>query len=355
MNDLLAWSDTSLYGNSLRDWAIALGVALLVLVALHIVRRFVVARHSRYTKAGHSAAVRLVAQLAGETRQFFLIPFAFYVGARWLSLSGRVDRLSAYAMLLLVLAQVGIWATRTVSFFIGARAARESGQPGEAGIGSSLTIIEFGGRIIVWSIILLVALDNLGINITALLAGLGVGGIAVALALQNILGDLFASLSIALDKPFVIGDSLEIGEYSGTVEQIGIKSLRLRSGSGEQIILSNADALKSRIRNFGRALERQAVFRLRILQETDLAKLALIPKLVEAAVSAQTGTRFDRCHLREIGEHAFLYEVSMYSQGSTGLVLYDRQHAAYLAIIAAFREHGIAFAYPTQRVLSAAP
>lgn len=140
---------------------------------------------------------------------------------------------------------------------------------------------------------------------------------------------------VALDKPLVIGDNLEIGEYSGTVEQIGIKRLRLRSGSGEQIILSNADALKSRVRNFGRALEHQAVFELRILQETDLAKLALISKLVEAAVSAQTGARFDRCHLREIGGHAFLYCVSMYPRRTTGLVLYDRQHAAYLAIIAA--------------------
>ncbi|HZF17943.1 MAG TPA: mechanosensitive ion channel family protein [Steroidobacteraceae bacterium] len=355
MKDLLAWSEMTLYGNSLIDWAIALGVALLTLLALLVVRRFVVARHTRYTEAGHSAAIRLVAHLAGTTRPFFLIPFAFYVGERWLSLSARVEHMSAYVMLLLVLAQVGIWATRTVSFLIDERAARESGQPGDAGIGSSLAIIEFGGRIIVWSIILLVALDNLGVNITALLAGLGVGGVAVALALQNILGDLFASLSIALDKPFVIGDILEIGEYSGTVEQIGIKSLRLRSGSGEQIILSNADALKSRIRNFGRAMERQAVFRLRILQETEAAKLALIPKLVEAAVSAQSGARFDRCHLREIGEHAFLYEVSMYSQGSTALVLYDRQHAVYLAIIEAFRAHGIAFAYPTQRVLSVAP
>ena len=122
----------------------------------------------------------------------------------------------------------------------------------------SLDIINFIARLVVWSILILVALSNLGVNITALLAGLGVGGVAVALALQNVLGDLFASLSIALDKPFVVGDSLGVDTFAGTVEHIGIKSTRLRSESGEQIILSNADILKSRVRNFGRAQETRA-------------------------------------------------------------------------------------------------
>jgi small-conductance mechanosensitive channel len=354
MPEMMSILDTAVFGNTVADWAIALAVALAVLVVLLVVRRFVVARHARYVSSGHAVAVRLIAHLAGETRQFFMIPFAVFVGERWLTLSTRVDRISSYAMLVLVLLQAGIWASRTVNFLVTERAARESAHPGDSGVGNSLAIIEFGGRMIVWSIILLVALDNLGVNITALLAGLGVGGVAVALALQNVLGDLFASLSIALDKPFVVGDVLEIDQYSGVVEQVGIKSLRLRSGSGEQIILSNTDALKSRIRNFGRATERQAVFRLRVPAETDIEKLALIPKLVERAVTAQTGARFDRCHMREIGEHSFIYEVSMYSQGSSAIVLYDRQHAVYLAIIEALREQGIAFAYPTQRLVNAA-
>jgi small-conductance mechanosensitive channel len=354
MKDLVDLSRTVLYGNSLVDWTVALAVALIVLLALLIVRRFVVARHTRYVQSSHFAAVRLLAHLAGETRQFFMIPFAVYVGEHWLALDPRVERASSYVMLLLVLTQVGIWASRAVGFLVAERAAREPGPPGEAGIRSSLAIIEFGGRMVVWSIVLLVALDNLGVNITALLAGLGVGGVAVALALQSVLGDLFASLSIALDRPFVIGDSLEIGEHSGVVEQIGIKSLRLRSGSGEQIILSNADALKSRIRNFGRAAERRAVFTFGVRYETALDRLTLVPKLVAEAVAAQPGARLERCHLRQFGDFALTYEVSMYSQGSTADVLYDRQHAVNLALIDAFRRHGIEFAYPTQRVLGSA-
>jgi small-conductance mechanosensitive channel len=355
MKDLLHLPQTILYGNSLVDWAIALAVALAALLLLLVVRRFVLARHRRYLESRHSAGVRLLAHLAGHTRQFFMIPFAVYVGEHWLSLSASVERASSYTMLLLLLAQAGIWASRAVTFFIAERAARESGQAGDASVSSSLAIIGFGGRILVWSIVLLVALDNLGINITALLAGLGVGGVAVALALQNVLGDLFASLSIALDKPFVVGDALEIGEYAGVVERIGVKSLRLRSASGEQIILSNTDALKSRIRNFARAGERQAIFNIAVPYETALEKLELIPKLVAAAVAAQPPARLERCQLRRFGDFALIFEVSVFSPGPMADVLFERQHAINLAIIETFRRHGIEFAYPTQRVVAAPP
>jgi small-conductance mechanosensitive channel len=354
MKDLLGLPQTVIYGNSLADWVIAISVALLVLLLLLIARRFIVARHGRYMESGRAAPVRLIAHLAGETRQFFMIPFAFYVGEHWLTLGTGVERASSYAMLLLVLTQVGIWASRAVTFLIAEREAREPGQAGDSGIKSSLIIIAFAGRIIVWSIVLLVALDNLGVNITALLAGLGVGGIAVALALQNILGDLFASLSIALDKPFVIGDSLEIGDYSGVVERIGIKSLRLRSGSGEEIILANADALKSRVRNFGRASERRAIFSIGVQYETPVEKLALIPKLIAEAVAQERRARLERCHLRQFGDFALIYEISLYSDDPTLALLLDRQHAVSLRIIEAFRRHAIEFAYPTQRVIGPA-
>ncbi len=154
----------------------------------------------------------------------------------------------------------------------------------------SLDIIKFIAHVLIWSVLILVALSNLGVNITALLAGLGVGGVAVALALQNILGDLFASLSIALDKPFVVGDRLVIDSYIGKVEHIGIKSTRLRSDSGEQIILSNADILKSRVRNFGRAPEQRVLTTLRVSYETPSDKLRSIPKLLEGIV-ARAGER----------------------------------------------------------------
>ena len=134
----------------------------------------------------------------------------------------------------------------------------------------------------------------LGVDITALVAGLGIGGIAVALALQNILGDLFASLSITLDRPFVVGDFLIVGDFLGTVEYIGIKSTRLRSLSGEQIIMANADLLGSRVRNYGRMAERRVVFTINVTYETTAEVLERIPALIREIVAAQPGTRFDR-------------------------------------------------------------
>src|SRR5258708_13212278 len=163
-----------------------------------------------------------------------------------------------------------------------------------------LSIINFIARLVVWALLTLVALENFGVNITALLAGLGVGGVAVALALQSVLGDLFASLSIDRDKPFVVGDTLVIDTFTGKVEYIGIKSTRLRSDTGEQIILSNADILKSRVRNFGRAQELPALATIRVPYETPSDTLRKVPVLPDTIVPEHPNTRFDRCHLKTL-------------------------------------------------------
>jgi len=200
-------------------------------------------------------------------------------------------------------------------------------------------------------LLILVALDNFGVNITALLAGLGVGGVAVALALQNILGDLFASLSIALDKPFVVGDSLNIDTLTGTVERIGIKTTRLRSETGEQIILSNADILKSRVRNYGRMPEQRVLATLRVAFGTPGEKLKDIPPLLEGIVRAQANARFERCHLKTLGESSLLFELSYFAQQPKLNPLMDLQQAVNFRILDEFERLGIEFAYPTQQIV----
>jgi small-conductance mechanosensitive channel len=230
---------------------------------------------------------------------------------------------------------VGIWASHAVRFYLESK-QRGSGEVDRSFVGS-IDIIAFVARILIWALVLLVALDNLGVNITALLAGLGVGGVAVALALQNILGDLFASLSIALDKPFRLGDALAIDDCQGTVEHIGIKSTRLRSVSGEQIILSNADILKSRVRNFGRAVERRALLLLGVTYDTSADKLREIPAMLERIVRAQSGARFERCHFKNIGDFALQFELAYHSAQPNLEALMDLQQNVNLAIIDQFR------------------
>src|ERR1700678_1915907 len=341
-----------LLSNSLGDWLLAGGVALAVWTGLWILRRFVASRYKRYSTAKHPTAIRLIAYLVGNTKQFLFFAIALDVGQESLTLPERVHHLVGNLVMILILLQVGLWAGRTVRFYL---EIKELERGADRVFVGSLDIINFVSRMLIWSLLVLVALDNLGVNITALLAGLGVGGVAVALALQNVLGDLFASLSIALDKPFGVGDRLEIDTYAGKVEHIGIKTTRLRSDSGEQIILSNADILKSRVRNYGRALEQRTLATIRVNYDTPTDTLRAIPKLLEGIVREQPNARFDRCHLKTLGDSALHFELSYFAKQPSLNPLLDLQQAVNFRIIDEFRRSGVDFDYPTQRVILEQP
>ena len=338
--------------NSLTDWLIAGIVAVAVWSALWIVRRLVASRYEKYAAAQNRMPIRLLAYLVGNTKQFFLLAIALDAAQTGLTLPDKIQHIISAVVLILILLQIGFWAGRAVHFYVQMKELERGADQVFAG---SLDIINFVARMLIWSLLILVALDNFGVNITALLAGLGVGGVAVALALQNILGDLFASLSIALDKPFVVGDRLVIDTYIGNVEHIGIKTTRLRSETGEQIILSNADILKSRVRNFGRAQEQRALATIRVTYETPTDKLQAIPKLLESIVREQANVRFDRCHLKALGDSALHFELSYFVQQPSLNPLLDLQQAVNFRIIDEFRRLGVEFDYPTQRVILAQP
>jgi len=201
----------------------------------------------------------------------------------------------------------------------------------------------------------LLTLENLGVNITALVAGLGVGGIAVALAVQNVLGDLFAALSIALDQPFVVGDFLIVDDFLGSVEYIGIKSTRLRSLSGEQIVISNSDLLKSRLRNYGRMSERRVLFATSITYETPLELIERVPGIIRKIVEAQPHTRFDRSHFATHAATSLDFETVYYVLSADYNRYMDIQQTINLQLHRELTELGVEFAYPTQRLLIARP
>jgi len=188
----------------------------------------------------------------------------------------------------------------------------------------------------------------MGVDITALIAGLGIGGIAVALALQNVLGDLFASLSIVLDKPFVIGDFIIVDDLLGTVEHIGLKTTRVRSLFGEQLVFSNSDLLNSRIRNYKRMHERRIVFSLGVTYQTPYEKLAAIPDIIREIIELQEQVRFDRAHFKEYGDFALEFEIVYYMLVPDYNAYMDTQQAINLALYERFEKEGISFAYPTQ-------
>ncbi len=344
----LGLSERIFYGNALADWLIAGAVAAAVWSVLSILRRFLGTRYKKYSTAHHSTPVRLIFYLLGYTKQFLFLAVALYAGQENLVFPPKLQHIISNSVLTLILLQVGLWAGRSVRFYL---EIKEMERGADRVFAGSLDIINFVARMLIWSLLILVALDNFGVNITALLAGLGVGGVAVALALQNVLGDLFASLSIALDKPFVVGDSLNIDTYTGSVERIGIKTTRLRSESGEQIILSNADILKSRVRNYGRMPEQRVLMNLRVNYTTPGEKLQAIPKLLEGIVRAQPNLRFDRCHLKTLGDSSLLFELSYFVIQPKLNPLMDLQQIVNFRIIEEFQRLDIGFAYPTQRVV----
>jgi small-conductance mechanosensitive channel len=210
----------------------------------------------------------------------------------------------------------------------------------------------FAAGLVIWALAFLLALENLGAEIGPLLAGLGIGGIAVALAVQTVLGDLLASMSIALDKPFSVGDFLAIDAFMGTVEHIGVKSTRLRSLSGEQIVMSNADILRSRVRNFGRMQERRVAMMLGVTYDTPRDVLRAIPQALREIVNAQSQTRFDRCHFMAYGQSALQFELVFFVTNADFNVYADIQQATNLAILDRFDEMGVKFAFPTTRLIT---
>src|SRR5580692_918036 len=336
-----------LLSNSISDWLIAGIVAVAVWFGLWILRQLIASRYKKYSVAQHRLPLRLIAYLAGNTRQFLFFAVALYAAQDSLNLPDRIQYIVSRFVLILILLQAGLWAGRSVRFYLESKQLERGADQVFAG---SLDIINFVARLIIWSLLVLVGLDNVGVNITALLAGLGVGGVAVALALQNVLGDLFASLSIALDKPFVVGDSLSVDTFIGKVEHIGIKTTRLRSESGEQIILSNADILKSRVRNFGRLSQLRILATIRVGYDTPIDKLKALPTMLENIVREHSQARFERCHLKTLGESSFQFELSYFVQQPATNPMLDLQQAVNFRIIDELRRLGLEFAYPAQLV-----
>ena len=203
-------------------------------------------------------------------------------------------------------------------------------------------------KIIVWGLAIAFFLDNLGFKISAVIAGLGIGGVAVALAAQAVLGDLFSYFAIIFDRPFEVGDFIIIGEHLGTIEQIGIKTTRIRSLGGEQLIFSNTDLTSSRLRNYKRMGKRRVVFKLGVTYQTSLDKLKVIPGIIEKSIKDVKDTTFDRAHFSSYGDFSLVFEVVYYVLSRDYNKYMDIQQEINFAIKEAFEKQGIEFAYPTQ-------
>ncbi|MFO7171343.1 MAG: mechanosensitive ion channel family protein [Bacillota bacterium] len=347
---MFSFSISILFENGWGRWATALGIAALVLGAGRLLQRVVLQRLRQMAERTETDLDDAAVDLLQRTRWFFFLALALWSGSQVLLLDPWVEDALRKILVTASFLQVALWGSGLITHLVDRYTRRLLED--DAVTATTISALGVVGRIILWILIALLALENLftGLNLSALIAGLGIGGIAVGLAVQSILGDLFASLSIVLDKPFVIGDFIVVDNLMGTVEHIGLKSTRIRSLTGEQIIFGNSDLLKCRIRNYKRMQERRVVFHLRVPHQTPVEKLEAIPGILREIISAQPHARFDRAHFASFGNDALLFEVVYWVTVPDYNVYMDVQQAINLAICRRFAAEGIGFAYPTQTV-----
>lgn len=343
----------SILGNPVSAWLAALGVALAINVSVGIVKWSVVQHLSAVVRRSSAALDDSLVEAVRRTRQGLVFFVTLSVGAQFLELPDRAGLVLKGAATVALVVQVGLWLGALIEFWIGR--SRALALAADAGTATTLSVVNFAAKLVLWTFLLLLGLDNLGVDVTALVAGLGVGGIAVALAVQSILGDLFASLSIVIDKPFVLGDFIIVDSYMGTVEHIGLKTTRIRSLGGEQIVFANSDLLAARMRNYKRMRERRVVFAFGVLYQTPADQLEKIPGMVREIVERAPLTRFDRAHFQKFGDSSLDFEVVYWLTDPDYNKYMDTQQAINLALVRRFAQEKVGFAYPTRSLYVEAP
>jgi small-conductance mechanosensitive channel len=336
-------------GRTVIGMAAFAGVFLMGWMIRAMLRRCVLPRLTGDAQHPRDLSRDIVVAIIRNTSTFFLLVIALWIASRTLPWRGVLHGVLGGALTVAIWCQIGLWGNAVLGRVLQRnRLRREEADP------ASLTaygLLGFFGRVAIWASVALTILWALDYQIAPLIGALGVSGIAVAFALQSILADIFNSMAIILDKPFRVSDFIIVGDTLGTVEQIGIKTTRIRSLTGEQIIMTNSDLLGSRIRNFKRMLERRVAFKFGVVYQTAPEKLEQIPSMLKAIIQGVQRTRFDRAHFFEYGDFSLNFEVVYYVSGSDYTVYMDIQQAINLAMFRQFAAAGIEFAYPTQSIM----
>ncbi len=341
------WLNRIYWDNTVQAYLIAAGSILLAWVIIRILRKYLIGYLQKITQK--TAIIFDDLLVKGVSK--FLLPYLYlfinYNIITHLTLHPRFEKVLDVAIKVVTV----YFVIRLINFIIhGALQLfmQQKNEPPERirQLSGMLVVV----KVITWIMGVIMLVDNLGYDVTTLIAGLGVGGIAIALAAQNILGDLFSYLVIFFDKPFEIGDFIVVGEHRGTVEKIGIKTSHVRSIDGQQLVMPNAELVKSVINNFKRLEKRRALFSIGVVYYTPSEKLEKIPGIIQDIITANPQAEFDRAHLKSFGDFSINYEI-VYLVGSPEYNVYMNTHQAIcLEIFRRFEKEGIEFAFPTQTV-----
>ncbi len=338
--------ETVYFNNTLLHWIIAIGIAVASYLVVQALKLLVVRRLAALAKRTASQIDDILVDVFKHTNPVLVLVISLYFGLQYLTLPDKVAHTIKIIATVAFFFQVALWGNCLIDNLI-SRVHKLRREKDPASV-SAFGAISFFARVVLWSLVVFLILDNFGIDITALIAGLGIGGIAIALALQSVLADIFCSVAILIDKPFEVGDFIIVDDKLGAVEKIGIKTTRVRSLSGEQLIFSNADLISSRIRNYKRMNQRRVLFSFGVTYQTSLEKLEAIPLAVKEIISSVENTRCDRVHFKEYGDSSLVFECVYYVLDRDYNLYMNIQQEINLAIFRHFEKERIEFAYPTQ-------
>jgi small-conductance mechanosensitive channel len=342
--------NTSFIGNTVQSYMIALGIFLAFFIFIKLFKRRIFEKIKLLTKKTKTDFDDEVVDIIESVPDFLYLYVSLYAGLQFISINQNISK----GLDILLVVFVIFWATQAISrvieyalYKIG-KSRKEEVKRGEKN--TTYFALALIAKIILWSVGILLVLANLGVDITALVASLGIGGIAVALALQNILSDIFSSFSLYLDKPFEVGDYVVVGEHSGTIKKIGLKTTRIQALQGEEIVIANNELTSTRIQNFKRLKKRRVSFAFGVTYSTPSSKLEKIPKMVKQIMSKKKLLTFDRAHFKSFGDSSLDFEVVYYIDSADYAEYMDHQQSINLAILKAFEKEGIDMAFPTRTI-----
>ena len=323
------------------DIAIAGAAGLLIYVALRTARRYIRKAAAKQVDHGGFAATTL--RVLSRTRRFFMVMVSIRLVAGYADPPPLVAQTIRFLFIVAVAVQVAVWVRAIIMSVVRSRASSGAHET----LGNALSLINVLVSIALFAIAGIVVLDNVGVNVTGLIAGLGIGGIAIGLAAKGVFEDLFAALAIIFDRPFRVGESIKFGTTQAKVERIGLKSTRLRALTGEQVVISNTNLLNQEIANYANLERRRMMFKIGITYETPTDRLRRIPEVTRALIEAD-GHRLVRCGFVNFGDSTLDFEVQFDVLSDDYEVVFAARHTIGITIIDEFARHGIGFAYPVQ-------
>ncbi|HAF63044.1 MAG TPA: hypothetical protein DCK95_12075 [Anaerolineaceae bacterium] len=345
----MGFLNTEIFNNSIMDWIIALAIAMGTYFCIKGVVRLLIRKFRKKTEATKNRFDGFALKILEQTKGILIFTIGLYFGIQYLVLPfSWNDAINKSAIVLFAL-QVGYWLGGLINFLVEQKSDQASENKSE-----KTAIHAFGlfGKILIWVIVVMVILENVSnMNLDALITSLGIGGIAIGLAVQNILKDIFASLSIYLDKPFLVGDYIIVDDIGGTVQNIGIKSTRIKTLLGEEVIFANSDLLESRVHNFRKLERRRESMEIRISVETSYENLRMLPELFAHSIKNQELASFERAHLARLEEYAYVFEIVYFIESADYTQYMDTKQAVYLEILKQLQEKQIEMPYPTKTIV----